>query len=354
MIDNKLLDKNIIKHFPKVELHRHLEGTMPVKKLFELSLKNNLDLPKDFEEFKKEIQFPKDSDSDFLLFLSKFKNDWYGSLEDVADVTYESVKDLKNDGIFYIELRFSPEHYALQNDFNRSEVTKLIVEYGNKAAKDISINVKYLITFNRAKQNQDEMLELYNQIKKLDLKDIVGIDLAGDETNFPPKLFSRFFSEVYHDGIYKSTIHAGEVSPSSQIWESIFYLYANRIGHGVSTIKDRELQYFLKDNQIYLEQCITSNFQTGAWTDEEHHPFGRLFKMGVPVTLNSDDPIIQGTDLTDDYIKAIKYFNLSLDELIKLNLQSIKAAFLSDKEKKELEVKYLKEVEKFKKKYGFE
>lgn len=353
MVDNKLLKKDIIKEFPKIELHRHLEGTMSPKILYELSIKNNLGLPKDFDEFKKVIQFPKGSDPDFLLFLSKFKNNWYGSLEDVATVTYESIKELKNDGLFYIELRFSPEHYALQNNFDRKEVTKLIVEYGNKAANEVSIYVKYLITFNRAKQNQDEMINLYNQIKKLGLKDIVGIDLAGDETNFPPKLFTKFFSEIYHDGIYKSTIHAGEVTPSSQIWESIFYLYANRIGHGVSTIKDRELQYFLKDNQIYLEQCITSNYQTGAWTDEKNHPFGKLFKIGVPITLNSDDPVIQGTDLTDDYIKAIKYFNLTLDDLIRLNLQTIKASFLTDKEKKELEKKYLIEVKKFKDKYGF-
>ena len=97
-----------------------------------------------------------------------------------------------------------------------------------------------------------------------------------------------------------------------------------------------------------MEQCITSNYQTGSWVDERSHPLGELYRNGVPVTINSDDPTIQDTDLTDDYIKAVDYFNLTLDDLVQLNLIGIEGAFLSDSEKKDLKTRYLEAVERFK------
>ncbi len=346
-----LIDKSVMKQFPKVELHRHLEGTFPVDRLFELSEKNKLGRPHDMDSFKKEVQFPKDSEPDFLKFLEKFNNDWYRSHEDVYFITYHSVKQLPEDGIFYIELRFSPEHFAELNDFNREEITKLIIEAGNKAAKEEGIIIKYLLTFNRNKQKEEEMIELYDQLKKLDLKDIVGIDLAGDEIHFPPEMFKKFFTRIHSDGVYGSTVHAGEVTNPDQIWYAINELNADRIGHGTVSIRDKKLQEFLKEKQIALEQCITSNYQTGSWKDEHNHPLGKLYRRGVPVTINSDDPFIQDTDLTDDYIKSVKYFDLNVDDLVSLNMTALKAAFLGNQQKKKIMKRYLEEVEVFKKRY---
>jgi len=347
-----LYTEEVLRGFPKAELHRHLEGTFPVDCLYELSVKNNLDSPRDFKEFKESVQFPKESKPDFLTFLNKFKNDWYRSYEDVYWITYNSVKNFINDGIFYIELRFSPEHFALKNDFDREEVTRLIVEAGNKAAGETDIIIKYLLTFNRGKQTEKEMIPLYNKLKKLGLPDIVGIDLAGDETNYPPESFKRFFELVEKDGLYKSSVHAGEISPSSQIWASIKELHAARIGHGISTIRDPALQNFLKEKQVCLEQCITSNYQTGSWKDERHHPLGELYRKGVPVTINSDDPSIQGIDLTGDYYKAMSYLGLTIDDLVSLNLSAIKYSFNSEEVKTRLKADYLKRVSNFKKQYG--
>ena len=159
---------------------------------------------------------------------------------------------------------------------------------------------------------------------------------------------TKFFRTVKEDGVYGTTIHAGEVSPAEQVWESIDRLHAGRIGHGTSTIDDEALQKRLIDEGIVLEQCITSNYQTGSWVDEQNHPLGRLYRSGVPVTINSDDPTIQDTDLTDDYIKACSYFDLSFDDLEKLNLIAIEGAFLPDREKSELRKKYLAAVKQFK------
>jgi adenosine deaminase len=348
---NKLLQKSAMKQFPKVELHRHLEGTFPVEKLHQLSLKNNLERPRDFESFKKEVQFPKDSSPDFLTFLTKFRNDWYRSLEDVYFITYHSVKELVQDGLFYCELRFSPEHFALENDFDRAQVTKLIVQAGNAAADEVGLIIRYLLSFNRSKQTSAEMIELYNRLKRLEIPEIVGIDLTGDEINYPPEQFRDFFAMIESDGLYKSTIHAGEVTPSEQIWEAIRNLHADRIGHGTSTIDDPPLQEFLKQAGIALEMCITSNYQTGSWEDERNHPIGALYRNGVPVTLNSDDPFIQNTDLTDDYMKAVEYFGFDLADLIQLNLNAIGASFLPKEKQDQLRRDYLKRVELFKERH---
>jgi adenosine deaminase len=349
---NKLMQRAVMERFPKVELHRHLEGTFPVEKLHQLSLKNNLERPRDFETFKKEVQFPKDSNPDFLTFLTKFRNDWYRSLDDVYYIAYHSVKELVRDGLVYCELRFSPEHFALENDFDRAQVTRLIIQAGNTAASEVGLKIRYLLTFNRSKQTSGEMIELYNRLKRLGIAEIVGIDLAGDEIQNPPEQFRDFFALVESDGLYRTTIHAGEVTPSAQIWEAIRNLHADRIGHGTSTIEDQLLQKYLTEQGIALELCITSNYQTGSWEDERNHPIGELYRNGVPVTLNSDDPFIQNTDLTDDYMKAVEYFGFDLEDLIQLNLNAIAASFLRDEERDGLRADYLNRAEDFRKRHS--
>jgi adenosine deaminase len=342
-----LTNKKVMKTFPKIELHRHLEGTFALATMHRMAIKNGLPLPKDFAEFKREVQFPRDSGPDFLKFLSKFRTDWYSSMDDVYQVVYDAVSELVNDGIFYIEMRFSPEHFALQNGFDRKDVTQTVIEASNKAAGESGIAIKYLITFNRNKQDADQMTTLYRDLRTLDIPDIVGIDLAGDELNFPPELFTSFFDVVEKDGVYRSTIHAGEVTPSTQIWNAINLLHASRIGHGTSASTDQKLQVYLREHGIALEQCITSNHQTGSWVDEEQHPMGELYHNRVPVTINSDDPFIQDTDLTDDYIKTVKYFGFTVDDLVRMNMTALECSFLPDSDKMTLGQEYIRRVTDF-------
>lgn len=341
-------EKSVWVRFPKIELHRHLEGTFNLDTLFKIAKKNGVAVPTAFDRFKNDVQFPKDSKPDFLLFLSKFRNDWYRSIDDIRAITFDSVKQLKDDGIFFIELRFNPEHFAAFNNFDRATVTRTVIEAGNQAAEDTGITIRYLITLNRGKLDEADMIGLYRKI--LDLKNpwIVGIDLAGDEVNYGAELFTKLFSLIRSDGIYPSTIHAGEVTPASTIWSAIKDLNAARIGHGTAAINDPQLQDYLREHNIVLEQCLTSNHQTGAWPDEASHPMARLFRAGVPITINSDDPTIQDTDLTDDYVKASRYFGFSLNDFVRLNLNALNAAFLPASERGRLIANYMAAVERFK------
>lgn len=344
---NPLLEKSLMKTIPKVELHRHLEGMFSIKHLFELSKKNDLDTPRNFEDFKKEFQFPKDSGPNFLLFLSKFKRFWYRSLDDIDYIVYHSVLTLKDEGLLYIELRFAPDHFAEFNKFDRSEVVKVVINAANRASKEINLSINYLLTFNRMFQTSQEMIADLKKIDVLDIPSIVGIDLAGDEVNYAPELFAPFFDYIQSLKKYKIDIHAGEVTDSSAIWSAITKLHSNRIGHGISAINDKELQEYLKKNKITLCQCITSNFQTGAWVDSKTHPLNDLYKSGIPVCINSDDPTIQDADLTDDYIKCVKYFGFTIKDFYNLNMNAVKAAFLDDHNKKLLANKLTSEYKKF-------
>ncbi|MDA3957440.1 adenosine deaminase [Oceanispirochaeta sp.] len=333
--------------FPKIELHRHLEGTFDIDTLYDISIKNGLDTPREKQKFKEYCQFPKDHESDFLLFLAKFHTNWYRSLDDVYKVVYNSVKKIVNEGIHYIELRFSPEHFSLENNFDRLEITKIVINAADAAAKSSGLKIKYILTFNRGKQTSSEMLKLYRTMLDLNIDSIVGVDLAGDETNFPPELFSKFFDAVNEIGVHKIDIHAGEVTDSSQIWTAIDKLHADRIGHGVSTIYDEKLQLELIDRNIYLCQCVISNFQTAAWSDTPSHPIARLFRKNVPVSISSDDPTIQNANLVDDYLTIVKNFDFSFQELVKINFNTIDASFLSADQKSSMKLDYSKALDFF-------
>ncbi len=339
-----LLKKGAMKSFPKVELHRHLEGTFNQNTLFHIAKKNNLETPSKISDFKKKFRFPKDSGPDFLRFLSMFKNDWYRSFDDVQNIVYSSVKNFTQDNLFYIELRFSPEHFSLHNNFDRGEITSLVMDAADQAAQEENFHIRYLLTFNRHMQTAEEMDNLLGYLKKKDLSRVVGIDLAGDEENYPPEQFKSFFEKIHREGRFRSTIHAGEVTDSQQIWYAVDQLKADRIGHGTSAIHDSEIQKHLKAKDIALEQCITSNFQTGSWPDIKNHPLGRLHRAGVPVTINSDDPSIQNSDLTDDYMKAVKYFDFGYSDLRDVNLTALQHSFLPEKEREDLEKAYRKKL----------
>lgn len=342
-----LSNRKILAKMPKIEVHRHLEGTYPIESLFRMAQKNKLDVPSDLSSFKKAFQFPKNHEPDFLLFLSKFKKFWYKDINDVASIAYDSVKTFVQEGLFYIELRFNPLHFTECTKLDPREVTSTIIESGDLAAAETNLQIRYLLTFNRGVQTAKEMIETYKQLQESDLSRVVGIDLAGDEINYPPELFTEFFDLVKKEDLFKIDIHAGEITDSKGMWTSLDLLHADRIGHGVSAINDPKIQTELKRKNVFLAQCITSNYQTGAWKNELTHPMKPLMESGVPVTISSDDPTIQDSDLTDDYQKALTNFNWDINFLIQSNINSVESTFLSEKEKKSLLKDYSKATEEF-------
>ncbi len=351
-IKNIRPDRTILTELPKIEIHRHLEGSYPIESLFKMATRNELDVPGTLPEFKEAFQFPKDHESDFLLFLSKFKKFWYKTMEDISSIAYDSVLSFTEDNLHYIELRFNPLHFTELTGFDPREVTKTIINACDVAAAEINLDIRYLLTFNRGIQNSAEMIKTFKSLHDVDLSRVVGIDLAGDEINFPPELFVEFFDLIAKEDRFGIDIHAGEIGDSKNMWTAIDQLHATRIGHGVASINDFAMQKLLKDKKIFLGQCITSNYQTAAWSNEATHPMKELYEAGVPINISSDDPTIQDTILTDDYEKTVKNFGWTVEDLIESNIKSVDACFLSNREKAGLKASYINAVNVFKAKFG--
>lgn len=156
---------------------------------------------------------------------------------------------------------------------------------------------------------------------------VVGIDLAGDEENFPPAIFSTALERARAAGL-GITVHAGEFSGPASIWTAIYQLGAQRIGHGISALEDPDLLAHLRHHHVTLEICPTSNLRLGLVSSMEAHPLGRLLREEVPVTVSCDDPILLETDLSRELAAVATAFNLPMETLSGLMRAAASAAFL--------------------------
>jgi adenosine deaminase len=338
----KTLTPEMISKLPKIELHRHIEGSFHVPTLYKMAQKNGLDFPPNYKEFAEAMCFPHDATPNFALFLSKFYNTWYDDLDDVHAVVYNSMLNIdNNENLFYAEVRFNPFHYCINKGFDPAETLNTFLQASRTAIKDSKKNINLLLTINRGFYDEMHYIEVFKDlIKKVDFNSIVGVDLAGDEVNFPPEKFKRFFDYIHSELGYPMTIHAGEVTDAQQIRTAIDMLHAQRIGHGVKLIDDPALIAQVKEQRIAFEMCPISNYQTSAHPIYATHPIKQLFNNGVLVTLNSDDPTVQGTTLNDDYTICHQYLGFGLPEFKQLNLNSIEASFLNDADKCTLKARF--------------
>ncbi|MFC1819461.1 hypothetical protein ACFLZG_00040 [Thermodesulfobacteriota bacterium] len=160
---------------------------------------------------------------------------------------------------------------------------------------------------------------------------IVGIDLNGNERDFPTKLFVNAFTRIKTSDC-PITIHAGEWAGPESIKAAV-YCGARRIGHGARSIEDKELMHTLKKESITLELCPTSNISTGVFKTIEEHPIQQLYHCGIPITINSDDPAQFNSDISHEYSKMIEIFHLTQHDIHIINNYAIAASFVSDSEK---------------------
>ena len=161
---------------------------------------------------------------------------------------------------------------------------------------------------------------------------VVGFDLAGAEENFPAKDHAEAFNLIINNNI-NTTVHAGEAYGPPSIHQAIHTISANRIGHGTRLREDGDLLNYVNDHRIPLEMCITSNVQTKAVTSFQHHPIKFYFDYGIRVTLNTDNRLVSGVTLTDEYMIAIEKYGFTPDEIKYLIINGFKSAFLPLNEK---------------------
>lgn len=320
---------------PLIDLHRHLDGNIRPKTIWQLAQTNNIKLPESqFEAFLPHVQITK-SEPDLLAFLAKL--DWgvkvLTSLDDVKRIAYENVEDAFNAGIAYAELRFSPYYIAMTHQLPIEGVVGAIIDGIKSGTKNwpVKINLIGILSRSFGVQACQQELDALLAFKA----DLVAIDLAGDEYNYPGELFESHF-KLARDAGLNITVHAGEAAGPESVWHAIEKLGATRIGHGVASVRDQKLMDYMHKHGISIESCLTSNFQTGTVKDLAEHPIKTFLANDLLVCLNTDDPAVEGIELKHEFELAIQTLKLSGEQVSKLQHNAVKMSFLSDSEKQQL------------------
>ena len=322
-------------NLPKIDLHRHLEGSLRLSTLADIAVEHGVDLPSwDIEELRPYVQVVDDT-PDFLGFLAKFKllRRFYSSREAVMRVAYEAVADAAEDNIYYLELRFNPVALSLNQGFSFEEVVDWVILATNQAQAEYAIQTRLIVQIGRHEpQYAWQLAEIAVAQKD---RGIVALDLAGDEVNYPLDKFIDIFQWAKKQGLH-ITAHAAEAGPASHIKDALEKLGAERIGHGVRAMEDLAVIDLLKRSQATLEMCPTSNLQTGIVPKLAKHPMYAFFQIGIPVTINTDDPSISNTTLTDEFLVAARGVGVPFRVLPEMILNAARAAFLPEPEKARL------------------
>jgi len=321
-----------MKRFPKVDLHRHLEGSIRPETLLRVAKKYGGSLPTyELESLRHAVQVIYDPPG-FRNLLDKFKiiRGFYTCKEAIQEVVITAVGEAAAENVKYLELRYSPTHFSSKGKFAESAVVGWVQDAIEQASRACGIIVTPVLTISR-----DYGVELAARTVELavslGLQFFCGLDIAGDEVSNSAGPYAELFAIAKQAGM-GLTVHAGEACGADNVRDAIVTLRADRIGHGVHAVQNAAVMKLLAEQNILLELCLTSNVYTGAVSSVGQHPIRRLMEYGVPVSLNTDDPAMFGITLTHDYMLAVTELGFSPRELKKINKAALEHAFHPDKE----------------------
>ncbi len=329
MIDDRL---------PLIDLHRHLDGSVRLATILELGVRHNLPLPaNDLEGLRPFVQVT-DPQPDILAFFAKFKWQTMAMVDYDAcrRIAYENVEDARQEGIDYVELRFSPWFMAEAHQLDPAGVVEAVVDGAAAGQRDTGTRANLIGILSRTYGPETAWKELAALLTQKD--HLVGLDLAGDEAHFPGEWFVEHFKRGRAAG-WRVTVHSGEAAGPQSIWQAIQELGAERIGHAVRAPEDPLLMDYLAEHGIGIESNLTSNVQTSTVASYASHPLKLFLEHGLLATLNTDDPGISAIDLHYEYEVAAPAAGLSAAQIRQAQENALKVAFISGEEKEALAAK---------------
>ncbi len=338
MVDEKLSE--FIRLMPKVELHLHLEGAIRPQTALDLMKRNNShSKAQDIDDIKRLYRF-----GNLTEFVEGMRtvSDNLRYLEDVCRVTRELLQSLAEQNIRYVEFDCAVQKY-IDLGFSLAEVIDTI----QSCAKEVADKRKfqaYLVVNLLRSHGAQKAVKLVESVAKLDHPFVVGIGLSGDENKYPPEIFRDAFMLARQMNLPR-TAHAGETVGAGNVWKAIRELDAHRIDHGTKAQEDETLLDYLVEHQIPLTQCLTSNLRLNVVESIQRHPFGSFHRRGMCVTLNTDDPQVFGTTLTDEYLLAANAFNLDAHQIATIVLNGVQASFIDEKAKQQLRLNVKSELD---------
>ncbi|MFZ6026338.1 MAG: adenosine deaminase [Chloroflexota bacterium] len=316
---------------PKVDLHRHLEGSLRLETLIEVGRSHGLEISST-GHLRSMVQVNEEEPFTFQNFLSKFEilRLFYRSPEVISRITREAIEDADKDNVRYMELRFTPVALSKAQGFSLAAVMDWVCEGVRQAEEDTGIQARLIASVNR-----HESLELAEQVAWLASErrssGIIGIDLAGNEAQFPALPFAPIFREARQSGL-RITVHGGEWGGAENVADAILALEAERIGHGVRVLEDANVVALARERGTIFEVCITSNYQSGVVAPQDEHPIARMLAEGLNVTINTDDPSVSQIRLSDEYKRACEKVGFSFDVLQACVMAAAQASFLPEDE----------------------
>jgi len=332
-------DTDVFRSYPKVELHRHLEGTLRIETMLEIARAHSITVPASLSGL---VQVQDGDPQTFQNFLAKFNTLrlFYRSPEVIHRITREAVEDAAKDNVRYLEMRFTPVALSRAERFPLHDVMNWVTASARDAAKKYKMKVGLIASVNR--HESPELAEQVAWLAAEHIKDgIVGMDLAGNEAEFPAQPFAGILKEARQAGLH-ITVHAGEWAGAKNVREAIEDLSAARIGHGVRVIEDSYTTALAKDRGTVFEVCVTSNMQSGVIPKGQKHPLPKMMEAGLNVTINTDDPSVSRISLSHEYRIVCTDLAMPVETLKQRIVAAAQASFLNTKDKEDL----LKSVKK--------
>ena len=324
----------IVRRMPKADLHCHLDGSLRPATLLELSIERGLTLP--VHTASALGAWMRVDDARHLEdYLARFEVTLAAMQDSVAleRIAYEFVLDASLDGVRYIEARFCPA-LSVRGGLSLDDVMQAVLRGLARGQQDTGTLARVIVCALRSFPwpHALEMAELAVAYKG---KGVVAFDLAGGELGNPASDHAPAFDYArQHD--LAVTVHAGEGDGPASIREALHRCGADRIGHGTRLREDPSLEAYVIDHRITLEVCPTSNVQTRVVPTFAEHPLARYVIMGAVVTINTDNRLMSGVSLTDEYVRCAQHLQFDIDTLAMLAITSFDSSFLPHVERETL------------------
>lgn len=320
-----------------IDLHLHLDGSVPYQTVRKLLAKEGKSLPE--ADLQKRLSVSPDC-RNLDEYLDKF--DFPLSLMQTADnlrlIVRELLEELRGQGLVYVEIRFAPQRHT--ETLTQTEAVQAVLDgrddfyawQKGQAGNDLHVN--FLLCLMRPVGQDEANWETVRVAKEFKDQGVAGLDLAGPENEeVANHKYAPFFQQAREWGI-PYTIHAGEAMGPESMREALA-LGTKRIGHGIRCQEDPSLVKELAEDGITLECCASSNLNTKVFDQIAEYPLRSMLGQNLRVTLNTDNMTVSATDLPREY-QLMEEQGLTKSEEKQLYLNSVRAAFASQEEKDRL------------------
>ena len=317
--------RRLVEAMPKAELHLHLDGSVRIGTALELARTRDVDAPRTWAGMFDALVAPERcSDQAELLRAFDLPIALMQDAEALERITYELVESKAADNVRYVEIRWGPLLHV-RRGLSLEEGIRAVVAGAAAGAAATRTDVRLICTAIRSHVPADNaaLAEVASTFRDRGLS---GFDLAGPEEAFPDPLVHRRAFDIARDGGLRITVHASEWGRAAQVRRAL-ELNPERIAHGPGGADDPEVQAELRDRNVTLDLCPTSNVQAGIVASVEEHPLAQLYRAGVPVTLSTDDSTVSDISLSDEYVRAVEQIGLTLPELWAIDRHALDVAF---------------------------